>query len=65
MWQYFDKSLQEKGNEMTGSVLVNIESKQSTNSFPEYKQGKENVASDPMSHLTLSLQEVHGIVQQL
>lgn len=61
----FDEPLQERGNEISVCVVVNTKSKQSTDSFPEYKQGKENVSSDPMLYLILSLQTVHEILQRL
>lgn len=56
----FDESYKERGYEITRYVLVNVESKQSTDSFPECKQEKENVASDPMLHWNLSLQTLQS-----
>lgn len=52
-----DESLQESRNEVMGPVLVYIKGSKEGILF-QSKQGKENVASDLMLHLTCGLQTV-------
>lgn len=53
-----DESLQESRAEIMGPVLVNIKGSKEEILF-QSKQGKENLTSDPMLHLTCSLQTAH------